>query len=38
MKATALSHDGRVILGLGRNPEGKEQAWRAIIDLPSSRP
>jgi hypothetical protein len=37
-KATAVSKDGRVILGNGRNPAGKEQAWRATIDLPASRP
>jgi probable HAF family extracellular repeat protein len=37
-RATAVSKDGRVILGNGRNPADKEQAWRAVIDLPASRP
>lgn len=37
MKAMAVSHDGRVIFGVGRNPAGKEQAWRAVIDLPPGR-
>lgn len=36
--ATAVSKDGRVIVGNGRNPADKEQAWRAVIDLPASRP
>ena len=34
MKATAVSQDGRVIFGHGRNPAGREQSWRAVIDLP----
>ncbi|HYE95601.1 MAG TPA: T9SS type A sorting domain-containing protein, partial [Rubricoccaceae bacterium] len=27
----ALSHDGRVVVGSGRNPEGVEEAWRAVL-------
>lgn len=30
-RATGISADGTVIVGSGRNPEGKKEAWRAVL-------
>jgi hypothetical protein len=35
-QASAISADGRVIVGYGRNPAGNTEAWIAIIPEPSS--
>ncbi len=32
MSAEAVSDDGRVIVGTGTNPEGKTEAWRAVLN------
>jgi probable HAF family extracellular repeat protein len=34
--ATDISSDGRVIVGRGRDPQGNNQGWIAVIDEPSS--
>jgi probable HAF family extracellular repeat protein len=33
--ATAVSADGRVIVGNGRNPNGQAEAWRAVLAPPA---
>jgi len=35
-KATGVSADGTVVVGYGTNPEGNEEAWRAVIPEPSA--
>jgi len=30
-EATAISDDGRVIIGNGINPDGNFEAWRAVL-------
>ncbi|MBK8914966.1 MAG: hypothetical protein IPM64_10270 [Phycisphaerales bacterium] len=31
LNATEISADGRTIVGTGGNPEGRTEAWRAMI-------
>jgi hypothetical protein len=35
-QASAVSADGRTIVGFGRNPSGRNEAWVATIPEPSS--
>jgi hypothetical protein len=31
-EATSISHDGTKIVGRGQNPDGKYEAWIAILE------
>ncbi len=37
-EATAISDDGRVIVGYGRNPQGFTEAWRAVLGPTNTGP
>ena len=36
--ASSISSDGTVVVGTGTNPQGEEDAWRAVIGAPPARP
>jgi probable HAF family extracellular repeat protein len=36
MLMTAVSPDGTIFVGVGTNPDGKREAWQAILDLPET--